>query len=112
MDRALSTPGTQAYTAVSFTDNLALLDAVLIERRIELAMEGRRWADIHRLQLDIPAKVANSNPPASSFTLGSPYAGPYGIGVIPYSEYRFLWPIPKYEIDANPAQAALQNPGW
>jgi len=111
-NRALATPATQAYTAASFADNTALINAILVERRIEFCMEGRRWPDIHRLMLDIPAKLSNSNPPASAFTLGTPYNGPYGVVSVPYANYKFLWPIPQIEINANPTLAAEQNPGW
>jgi hypothetical protein len=111
-NRALATPATQAYTAGSFADNVALLDAILVERRIEFCMEGRRWPDLHRLMLDIPAKLSNSNPPASAFTLGTPYTGPYGVVSVPYANYKYLWPIPQIEINANPTLAAEQNPGW
>jgi starch-binding outer membrane protein, SusD/RagB family len=111
-NRALATPATQAYTLAGFADNTALLNAILVERRIEFAMEGRRWPDIHRLMLDIPAKLSNSNPPASAFTLGTPYSGPYGVVSVPYANYKFLWPIPQIEINANKVLAAEQNPGW
>jgi starch-binding outer membrane protein, SusD/RagB family len=111
-NRALATPATQAYTASSFADNTALINAILVERRIEFCMEGRRWPDLHRLMLDIPAKLSNSNPPASAFTLGTPYTGPYGVLAIPYDNFKYLWPIPQIEINANPTLAAEQNPGW
>lgn len=111
-NRALATPATQAYTAGSFADNTALIDAILVERRIEFCMEGRRWPDLHRLMLDIPAKLSNSNPPAAAFTLGTPYTGPYGVVSVPYANYKYLWPIPQIEINANPTLAAEQNPGW
>ncbi|MFC4721435.1 RagB/SusD family nutrient uptake outer membrane protein [Geojedonia litorea] len=118
-NRALASPGTQAYTATSFLTPSAMVGAILIERRIEFLMEGRRWSDIHRLQNDnlhpidgIPAKVANGNPAAATFTLGTPYTGPYGVAAIPGSDSRFLWPIPQIEIDANPTLATQQNPGW
>jgi hypothetical protein len=111
-DRSLATPATQTYTAASFADNTALLNAILTERRIEFAMEGRRWPDLHRLMLDIPAKLSNSNPPASAFTLGTPYGGPYGVVSIPYANFKYLWPIPQIEINVNPTLAAQQNPGW
>ena len=111
-NRSLANPATQAYTAGSFADNTALINAILVERRIEFCMEGRRWPDIHRLMLDIPAKLSNSNPPASAFTLGTPYTGPYGVVAVPYDNYKYLWPIPQIEINANPTLAAEQNPGW
>jgi len=118
-NRALASPATQAFTAASFTDNIKLLGAILDERRIEFVMEGRRWPDITRLQQDtyypingIPAKIANGMPAAALFTLGTPYAGALGTVAIPYSDYRFLWPIPQDEINANPTLAKQQNPGW
>jgi len=111
-NRALATPATQAYTATSFATNADLINAILLERRIEFCMEGRRWPDIHRLMLDIPAKLANTWPPASAYILGTPYTGPYGVVAIPYANYKFLWPIPQVEINANPTLAAEQNPGW
>lgn len=119
-DRALTDKATQSYTAGSFADNKALLNAILAERRIEFAMEGRRWPDIHRLQhcpffpIDgIPAKVANADPiPAGYYTLGTEFTGPYGVQAVPYSNFKFLWPIPITEVNANATLAAEQNPGW
>lgn len=118
-NRALATPATQAYTATTFKDNIELLGAILVERRIEFAMEGRRWPDIHRLQQcphfpinGIPAKLANGMPAGSAFALGTPYTGALGTVAIPYSDYRFVWPIPQDEINSNPTLAAQQNPGW
>lgn len=119
-NRSLANPATQAYTAASFASNVELLNAILNERRIELAMEGRRWPDIHRLQQcphfpinGIPAKVANGSPAAALFDLtAGPYTGPFTVAAIPYNDYRFLWPIPQVEVDANPTLKEQQNPGW
>jgi starch-binding outer membrane protein, SusD/RagB family len=118
-NRSLATPATQAFTAGSFTDNTALLGAILTERRIEFVCEGRRWPDIHRLQYcpffpinGIPAKLANAMPAAALYTLGTAYPGPFSIPAIPGTDYRFLWPIPQSEVDINPTLAAEQNPGW
>jgi hypothetical protein len=118
-NRALANPATQAYTATSFASSVALLGAILDERRIELVMEGRRWPDITRLQQDpsypingIPAKIANGMPTAAMFTLGTPYTGALGTVAVPYADFRFLWPIPQDEINANPTLGKQQNPGW
>jgi starch-binding outer membrane protein, SusD/RagB family len=118
-NRALATPATQAYTAASFANNVALLGAILVERRIEFAMEGRRWPDIHRLQQcphfpinGIPAKLANGLPAGALFALGTPYTGALGTVAIPYSDFRFVWPIPQDELNANPTLATQQNTGW
>jgi len=114
-NRSLAVPATQAYTAASFANNVELLNAILNERRIELAMEGRRWPDIHRLQQcphfpisGIPAKVAES-PPAAMYTTAPIVLGQPGV---PYTSHLFLWPIPQDEINSNPTLAAQQNPGW
>lgn len=114
-DRSLAAPATQSYT--SFADAKALVGAILKERRIEFVMEGRRWSDIHRLQKDdlfpidgIPAKVANGNPAATAFELGTPYSGPYGVAAVPGSSHKVIWPIPQIELDANPT--LKQNPGY
>lgn len=118
-NRALANPSTQAYTAGTFATNVQLLGAILKERRIEFLQEGRRWPDIHRLQYcpffsinGIPAKYANTLPPSTAYILGTPFTGPYGVSSIPYSDYRFLLPIPQLETDANPKLAEQQNPGW
>ena len=114
-NRSLANPATQSYTG--FASQAELVRAIIAERRIEFVMEGKRWQDIHRLQLDdiinydgIPAKVANGFPPASAYTLGTPYTGPYGVEAIPYDDFRFLWPIPQQEMNNN--DSLEQNPGW
>lgn len=118
-DRALADKAAQSYQASDFADNVALLKAILAERRIELNMEGRRWPDIHRLQQcphfpinGIPAKHANANPSAASYTLGTEYTGPYGVAAIPYDNFKFVWPIPLTELNANPTLREQQNPEY
>jgi len=118
-DRALADKATQSYKASDFADNVALLKAILAERRIELNMEGRRWPDIHRLQqcphfpiAGIPAKHANANPAAASYELGTEYSGPYGVAAKPYDDFKFIWPIPLIELNANPTLRNQQNPGY
>lgn len=118
-NRSLANPTTQAHTSTTLSTQTLMVNAILKERRIEFAMEGLRWPDIHRLQHEtiggisgIPAKLANGSPGAAAFTLGTPYTGALGTTAIPYSDFRFLWPIPQVEVDANPTLAAEQNPGW
>lgn len=118
-DRSLADPATQSYLATDFADNIELLEAILNEKSIEFVLEGKRWPDIHRLQdcpyfpIDgIPAKLANAYPDASAYTLGSEYDGVLEVPSYPYTDRRFLWPIPQAEIDANPILAGQQNPGW
>lgn len=123
-DRSLATPATQSYTAASFANNVELLRAVLVERRIEFVMEGRRWADISRLQNDdlapivgIPAKVANGGfsslaLAAPAYALGTSYTGALTVNAIPYTDFKFIWPIPILETNSNPTLKAQQNPGY
>lgn len=116
-NRSLANPLTQAYTAATLNTPQTLVPAILIERRIEFLMEGRRWSDIHRLQNDdiapingIPAKLANAAPAAALYTLGTAYPGPFGVPALPYTDYKFIWPIPQIEMNTNPGLG--QNPNW
>ena len=54
----------------------------------------------------------NGVPPAAADTLGTAYAGPFGVATIPSSDFKVLWPIPLLETTVNPTLAAQQNPGW
>jgi hypothetical protein len=109
-------PPALTYTAGSFANANAFVAAVLKERRIEFIAEGKRWPDIHRNATDanfstggIPAKVGVG---ASLFVHyncnGAAY--PTSVAAFPYSDYRFLWPIPLTETQTNPNYA--QNPGY
>lgn len=66
-------------------------DAVLLERRLELAFEGHRWYDLVRTKRLISA-IKAQNP---SITV---------------RENNYLFPIPQTERDVNPALE--QNPGY
>jgi len=118
-NRSLPSTASQ-YTAASFASRTDLIRAILLERRIEFLAEGRRWSDIHRTAQDpivdlrasgIPAKVANGG--VTGTTLAQ-----YGIGLavtlgqpaIPYSDFRFIWPIPGVEVTTNPI--IVQNQGY
>jgi hypothetical protein len=119
-NRALADPATQAYTVASFATKNSLIQAILDERRIEFLAEGKRWGDIHRLAPDpdflpngIPAKIGSGAIRVAQYECGSgssPYASALTIGAIPYSDFRFIWPIPLSETQNNPNYA--QNPGY
>jgi hypothetical protein len=122
-NRSLATPATQAYTTSNFTTKKVFLDAILWERRIEFQGEGRRWEDIQRLANDdlspsggIPAKIKNVKEISTPiFILGSEILNEWyspSRQFIPYSDKRFLWPIPVNDIVRNPTLAAQQNAGW
>ena len=99
------------------------MEAVLWERRIEFHGEGRRWEDIHRLAADdlfpsggIPAKIAYSNAKNKGVFVinGAISASWYSASakMIPYTDKRFIWPIPFNDMLRNPTLAEQQNSGW
>jgi hypothetical protein len=117
-NRALPVGSPARYTESSFTTNAELVRAILNERRIEFLAEGIRWMDIHRLGTDaafgpsgIPAKASRTlnftnlytNNPATTFTM---------LAAIPYSSFKFIWPLPIEEINNNPTLRTQQNPGY
>lgn len=80
----------------SFTSKTQLIDAIMDERRLELAFEFKRWYDIKRRKLgDIVFKEANSLEPRSTFDATRDY----------------LMPIPQTEIQLNP-NLKPQNSGY
>jgi hypothetical protein len=77
--------------------------------------EGKRWGDIHRNVLDadyttggIPAKAVNGSAGLAIYNCGAGYTP--GQAAIPYSDYRFIWPIPSDEVTQNPI--ITQNPDY
>jgi starch-binding outer membrane protein, SusD/RagB family len=70
--------------ATTVTTQAALLDAILQERRVELAFEGFRFMDLRR------------HGKAES--------------VLGIASNRLLWPVPLYETDVN--KNLTQNPGY
>jgi hypothetical protein len=110
--------GTGRYTEASFKTNLDLVQAILNERRIEFLGEGLRWLDIHRLATDavfttggIPAKASNTNVFTALYT-NSAATTYVKVAAIPYSSFKFIWPLPIEEINNNPTLKTQQNPGW
>ena len=71
----------------------AMREAIIHERRMELAFEGHRWFDMIRID--------NGNY-ALNFL--------HSIGKTNATRERLLFPIPQTEIDANPLMT--QNPGY
>lgn len=115
-NRALTNVAAQTYTAASFASQSALVGAILKERRIEFLAEGKRWGDIHRWVQDpvfgtggIPAKMANGFNGLPGYVCAGAVP-PTGEAFIPYTDYRFLWPIPLQERNTNPI--VEQNPGY
>lgn len=117
-NRSLADPGNQEYLVTDFATKDDLVKAILMERRIELLAEGKRWGDIHRLATDasfgtggIPAKIVTGGATTAMYSCGaggSTYTK--GIVAIPYSDFRFIWPIPLSETQQNPNYE--QNPNY
>ncbi len=118
--RNRAVPVTDRFTIVSFASQDALTQAILNERRVEFAGEGRRWPDITRLSQSafavagggIPAKIlvtalagdgSNYNTTTRPVTATAKAA-------IPYTDFKYIWPIPQDELNANPN--LTQNPGY
>jgi hypothetical protein len=122
-NRSLADPAAQAYKASDFADDKAFMEAILWERRIEFHGEGRRWEDIHRLATDdlvpsggIPAKIEYSNARSKgAFVINGEVKDEWyspSRRFIPYTDKRFLWPIPVNDLIRNPTLAGQQNAGW
>ncbi len=88
------TPGTEA--------GKALLDAILKERRLELAFENDRWYTLKRLGLSVQRSgkgdIADGN--------GSKAL----VQTLDANSYLWQWPIPINAIQANPN--IKQNDGY
>ena len=111
--RNRSVPAANVYTSAPAD----LLGAILNERRVEFAAEGRRWPDVHRLSLDpvyglngIPAKLNPGQVTAAAFANGVQIT-PARL-TIAYTDFRFLWPFPLSEVNSNPLIKGQQNPGY
>jgi hypothetical protein len=118
-NRAVIAPANQ-FTAASFANKNALIAAILFERRIELLAEGKRWGDLHRLAKDpdfapitgggIPEKVGSGETDPSWFNCAGVASIAFSTPAIPYSNFKFIWPIPLVEIQQN--ENYSQNEGY
>jgi len=81
---------TTAYDATALTTKQGLIDAILEERRLELAFEGFRLYDLLRYKRDIPAHGT--------------------VGRIAYNDPRVIFPIPYTDTQLN--TLLTQNPGY
>jgi hypothetical protein len=74
----------------SFNSATELLDAILIERQIELFGEGFRGIDLQRQLKPLPGKL--------------------NIAEVRFDSPAYLWPIPTIELATN--KTCVQNPGY
>lgn len=77
------------------------LKDILRERRVELAFEGHRYADLKRLGAD--AGVSIDRNASDDFLTGTPLT-------LSLTDHRWTLPIPASEINGNPG--IQQNPGY
>jgi starch-binding outer membrane protein, SusD/RagB family len=75
-----------------------LKQAIQNERRKELFIEGHRWFDIRRA--------------GESITRGAACGAPATACNLPSTSFRWVWPIPQGELDANPSIRPQQNQGY
>ncbi len=88
-------------SASAATTQADVRDAIIRERRVELAFENKRWLDLVHFGIADPVMKAygaavKANPQAYYF--------PVGIGPSPnaYTNIRILFPIPASEVALNP----------
>ena len=93
----LRTARITGYTDVTLAGN-ALMNAIAVERRKELFLEGHRWFDIRRN--------------GEGIQRGIDFAAPAVTQALAAGDFRFIWPIPLGELDANPNLRDDQNPGY
>ncbi len=86
-----------------------LVNQIREERTKELIGEGFRISDLRRWNLSFSRSDAYS----SEYEDVPNIIVPTGIAITyTVGDYRYLWPIPKHEMDANPQLAGQQNPGY
>lgn len=83
----------------------ALMEEIQNERRREMIGEGSRLSDLKRWNL--------------GFTRSDVWDGTETVIMTSFrnlhyeaNDYRYVWPIPKHEMDANPQLKGQQNPGY
>ena len=81
---------TASYTVDSFASKQDLIDAILVERRLELAFEGFRLYDLLRYKKGVPAHD--------------------GLPAIAYGDDKLIFPIPNRDVLLN--TKLVQNPGY
>lgn len=85
-----------SYT-LSTNTGTALIDEIMVQRRVELWGEGFRWYDLKRLNLPLDRNGSNHTTVITN-----------GIMSVPAGDNRWNFPIPQDEMDSNPLME--QNP--
>lgn len=89
---AVNTIRTNRGLAATTATGATLINLIMNERRVELAMEGFRFYDFKRLGQDVTKPVAA------------------GVGTLPYTDFRMLQQIPPDQVLLN--SNLEQNPGY
>jgi len=89
---AINTLRTNRGLVATTATGTALINLIMNERRVELAMEGHRFYDLKRLGLDIPKPAAS------------------GVGTLSATDFRMLQQLPNDQVLLNPNME--QNPGY
>lgn len=88
--------------------NANVMTEVMKERECELLGEGFRQSDLRRWGLGFERVPSHDeNPELNSRIVASGANLKYAVG-----DYRFTWPIPSAEMDANPNLKGQQNRGY
>ncbi|MCX2717973.1 RagB/SusD family nutrient uptake outer membrane protein [Lentiprolixibacter aurantiacus] len=85
-----------------FANKTEAYGAILDERRFEFAFEGHRWKDLKRMGLRGNRQVSRDAIDCAIVNQCS----------LSPDNYRFTFPIPQIEFNANPDLRTQQNPGY
>ncbi len=85
-----------------FANETEAFAAILDARRIELAFEGHRYKDLKRLG-------ARANKGVEKDAIDCAFNGACTLSA---TDFRFTFPLPIVEFNANPGLRAQQNPGY
>lgn len=92
-----------AETALpNYQSQQAAFESILNERRIELCFEGHRYKDLKRLGERAGQGVLKDDIDCAF----------NGACALPATDYRFTFPLPIVEFNANPGLREQQNPGY
>lgn len=94
--------GLSSYSAADFANGTELVNAILVERRKELAFEGHRRMDL--LRKGLPLRTTGTVP-ATVIT------GTGGVGVSSPGDTRVIMPIPQNQVDLSEG-VLQQNLGY
>ncbi len=94
------------YQSVDYSGT-TLMEQIKLERAKELCGEGFRISDLRRWKQGFTREANYSDlPDMSGFIIN--------LGLITYSadSYKYVWPIPSYEMTTNPQLEGQQNTGY